>query len=146
MAVTIKRVQLWRSQVESRPGVLAGALGALASAGANLQVVMAYRYPGNQTLGAIELYPVRGKRLAAAAEAAGLKPMPMAVLRVEGDDRPGLGYATTRAIADAGINVAFLVTQVVGRKYTSLIGFETDADAARATALIKRVVRAARPR
>ncbi len=146
MAVTIKRVQLWRSQVESRPGVLAGALGALASAGANLQVVMAYRYPGNQTLGAIELYPIRGKRLAAAAEAAGLKPMPMAVLHVEGDDRPGLGYATTRAIAEAGINVAFLVTQVVGRKYTSLIGFETDADAARATTLIKKVVRAARPR
>lgn len=146
MAVTIRRVQLWRSEVESRPGVLAGALGALASAGANLQVVMAYRYPGNQTLGAIELYPIRGKRLMAAAEAAGLKPMPMAVLHVEGDDRPGIGYATTRAIADAGINVAFLVTQVVGRRYSSLIGFETDADAVKAAALIKKAVGAAKKR
>jgi hypothetical protein len=140
MAVTITRVQLWRSEVESRPGVLAGVLGALASAGANLQVAMAYRYPGNQTLGAIEVFPVRGKRLAAAAEAAGLKPMPLAVLRVEGDDRPGLGYATARAIADAGINVAFLVAQVVGRKYTSLIGFETDGDAVKAARLIKKAV------
>ena len=40
MALTVKRVQLWRNDVESRPGLLAGTLGTLASAGADLQVVI----------------------------------------------------------------------------------------------------------
>ena len=138
MAITVKRVQLWRNEVESRPGLLAGALGTLASAGADLQVVMAYRYPGNQTMGAIEVYPIAGKKLEAAAQAAGLRPTTIAALRVEGDNRAGLGYAITRAIADAGLNIAFLVTQVIGRKYTCVLGFENDADAARAAALVKK--------
>jgi hypothetical protein len=146
MAVTVKRVQLWRNEVESRPGLLAGALGALASAGADLQVVMAYRYPGNQTMGAIEVYPITGKRLAAAAEAAGLSPAAIAALHVEGDNRPGLGYVITRTIAEAGLNIAFLVTHVIGKRYSSLMGFENDADAVRAAALIKKATAARKRR
>jgi len=140
MAVSVKRVQLWRSEVESRPGLLAGALGALASAGADLHVVMAYRYPGNQTMGAFEIFPVKGKKLEAAARAAGLAPTTIAALRVEGDNRAGLGYAITRAIADAGINIDFLVTQVIGRKWTAIIGFDREGDAAQAAKLIKKAV------
>lgn len=146
MAVTVRRVQLWRNEVESRPGLLAAALGALASAGADLQVVMAYRYPGNQTMGAIEVYPISGKKLVAAAQAAGLSPTSIAVLRVEGENRPGLGYATTRAMADAGINIAFLVAQVIGKRYTSVLGFENDADAAKAARLIKKATTATKRR
>ena len=138
MALTVKRVQLWRNDVESRPGLLAGTLGTLASAGADLQVVMAYRYPGNQTRGAIEVYPIRGRKMEAAAAAAGLSPTAIAALRVEGENRPGLGYVITRTIADAGMNITFLVTQVIGRRYTCVVGFENDADAARAAALIKK--------
>ena len=138
MAITVKRVQLWRNEVESRPGLLAGALGALASAGANLEVVMAYRYPGNQVRGAIEVFPVSGKKVAAAAQAAGLSPTTIAALRVEGDNRQGLGYMITRALADAGINIVFLVTQVLGKKYSCVLGFENDADAAKAAGLIKK--------
>lgn len=138
MALTVKRVQLWRNDVESRPGLLAGTLGTLASAGADLQVVMAYRYPGNQTRGAIEVYPIRGRKMEAAAKAAGLSPTAIAALRVEGANRPGLGYVITRTIADAGMNITFLVTQVIGRKYTCVVGFENDADAAKASALIRK--------
>ena len=140
MRLTVKRVQLWRNEVESRPGLLAGTLGTLASAGGDLDVVMAYRYPGNQTKGAIEVHPVRGRKMEAAAEAAGLSPTSIAALRVEGDNRPGLGYLITRAIADAGINIAFLVTQVIGRRYTCIIGFENDADAAQTAGLIRKAV------
>lgn len=140
MTVTVKRVQLWRNEVESRPGLLAGALGTLASAGADLQVVMAYRYPGNQSMGAIEVAPIRGKKLAAAANAAGLSPTTIAALHVEGDNRPGVGYATARAIADAGMNIVFLVAQVIGKKYSSVLGFETEADAAKAAGLIKKAM------
>src|SRR5437879_3595190 len=44
MAVTVKKVTLWRSEVENKTGVLANALEPLAKAGADLQVVMGYRY------------------------------------------------------------------------------------------------------
>lgn len=77
MAVTVKKIALWRSEVENRPGVLAHTLEPLASAGADLQVIMGYRYPGNESKAAIELYPVSGKKSAAAAQAAGLSSSPI---------------------------------------------------------------------
>jgi sensor domain CHASE-containing protein len=44
----------------------------------------------------------------------------------------------TRAIAAAGINMIFFIAQVVGRRYSAVIGFETAADAKRATGLIRK--------
>jgi hypothetical protein len=56
-----------------------------------------------------------------------------------GDDRPGLGSEIAEAIAGAGINVNFLVAQVVGRRYSAVYGFETEEEARIATSLIKKV-------
>ena len=67
MAVTIKKIVLWGKEVENKPGILAGALASLARAGADLQVVMAYRYPSEESKAAIELYPVAVKRSVTAA-------------------------------------------------------------------------------
>ena len=64
MALTVKKIALWRKEVENRAGILAGALAPLAHAGANIQVVMAFRYPGQESKGAVELYPVTGKKSA----------------------------------------------------------------------------------
>jgi len=138
MAVTVKKIVLWRREVENRPGALASTLGPLASAGADLHVVMAYRYPGDETKAAIELYPVTGKKSVAAAQEAGLSASSIPALLVEGDNRPGLGHAISQAIADAGINLGFLVTQVVGRKYSAVFGFESAADATKGAALIRK--------
>jgi hypothetical protein len=44
-----------------------------------------------------------------------------------------------RAIADAGINMSFLVALVVGRRFSSIVGFANDADARKAAAAIKKV-------
>jgi hypothetical protein len=59
-------------------------------------------------------------------------------LLVEGDNKAGLGYAITKAIADAGVNLSFLVAQVIGRRYSAVIGFENEADAEKAGTLIKK--------
>jgi len=142
MAVTVKKIVLWRSEVENRPGALASTLAPLANAGADLHVVMAYRYPGDETKAAIELYPVTGKKSVVAAQEAGLSASSIPALLVEGDNRPGLGHAISRAIADAGINLGFLVTQVVGRKYSAVFGFESEADASRGAALIRKATAA----
>jgi len=138
MALTVKKIVLWRKEVENKPGILAGALASLARAGADLQVVMAYRYPSEESKAAIELYPVTAKRSVAAAQEAGLTASSIPVLLVEGDNRPGLGHAISQAIADAGINIDFLVGQVVGRKYSVVLGFASEADAAKAVPLIRK--------
>ena len=138
MAVTVRKIVLWRSEVENRPGVLAHALEPLASAGADLQVVMGYRYPGVESKAAIEVYPVSGKKSTAAAQAAGLSASPIPTLLVQGDNKPGLGHAMAGAIADAGINTSFLVAQVIGRRYSAVYGFETEDDARKAASLIKK--------
>ncbi|MGA2593272.1 MAG: hypothetical protein ABSH32_25430 [Bryobacteraceae bacterium] len=142
MPVTVKNIALWRREIENKPAVLAGVLEPLAKARADLQVVMGYRYPGNQAMAALELYPVTGKKSADAAKAAGLAAAPIPTLLVQGDNKPGLGYSISKAIADAGINMDFMVAQVIGRKYSAVIGFENETDARKASTLIKRATAA----
>lgn len=144
MAVTVKRITLWRREVENKPGALATVLEPLATAGADLQVVMGYRYPGAADKAAIELFPVTTKKHKDAAATAGLAEADIPTLLVEGDNKPGLGHAVAKALADAGINLAFFIAQVVGRRYSAVVGFENDADARRAANIIKRATAPAR--
>jgi hypothetical protein len=138
MPVTVKNISLWRKEVENETGVLAQTLEPLAKAGADLHVVMGFRYPGDETKAAVELYPISGEKSMAAAQQAGLSASAIPTLLVEGDNKPGLGHAIAQTIADAGLNLSFLVAQVIGRKYSAVIGFTNDEDAKKATALIKK--------
>ena len=137
MPVKVKRITLWRKELENRPGTLADTLAPLAKAGTDLQVVMGYCHPGDRTKAAVELFPIANKKTTAAATEAGLAAVGIPALHVEGDNRPGLGHAIAQALAGAGVNLDFLVAQVIGRKYSALIGFENDTDAVKASALIK---------
>src|SRR5689334_16800360 len=143
MAVTVKRITLWRADVDNHPGVLARALEPLAQAGADLRLVMGYRLPHTPERAAIELYPVSGKRAAAAAAEAGLaESRDVPCLLVEGDNRPGLGAAIARGLADAGINIAFLMAQVIGRRFSAAVGFADEAAATAAARVIKQAAAA----
>jgi hypothetical protein len=146
MAVTVKKAVLWCKEIDNRPSMLASTLEPLSEAGADLQVVMAYRDPGGKDTAAIELHPVSGRKSTAAAKTAGLAPSPIPALLVQGDNRQGLGHALTKAIGDAGINLSFVMAQVVGRRYSAMFGFENEADAARAAALVKKAAAPARKR
>lgn len=136
MALAVKRVTLWRREVDNRAGVLASTLEPLRRAGADLQVVMGYRYPGNEGKAAIEVYPIAGKKVTAAAHEAGLSASTIPTLLVEGDNRAGLGHAIASALGAAGINMIFQVAQVIGRRVAVVIGFENEADARKAATLI----------
>jgi hypothetical protein len=138
MPVTVKSISLWRREVENQPGSLAHTLEPVTKAGANLHVLMGYRYPGDGTKAAIELYPVAGKKVTAAASEAGLSASSIPTLLVEGDDKPGLGFAIAQAIAEAGVNMTFFVAQSIGRRFSAVLGFETEADAKTAALLIKK--------
>ena len=137
MAVTVKKVTLWRKEVAHQAGALADVLEPLAIAGANLRVVMGYTFPHPPGEAVIEVFPIAGRKAINAATAAGLAASPIACLHVEGDDRAGLGGDMARAIADAGVSISFVVAETVGRKFSAVFGFEHDQDAATATKAIK---------
>src|SRR5439155_10332039 len=82
--------------------------------------------------------PVTGKKVTTAAQGAGLSASAIPTLLIDGDNKPGLGYAIAQAIADAGINLTFLVAQVIGRRYSAVAGFDIEADAKKAASLIKK--------
>ena len=138
MPVTVKNISLWRKEIENQVGTLAHTLEPVTKAGANLRLLMGYRYPGDGTKAAIELYPVAGKKATAAASGAGLSASSIPTLLVEGDDRPGLGLAIAEGIAGAGVNLTFFVAQSVGKKFSAVLGFETEAAAKAAAPLIKK--------
>lgn len=138
MPVKVKKITLWRKELENRAGTLSEALEPLAKAGADLQVVMGYCYPGDRAHAAVELFPVASKRTTNAAQSAGLSTSGIAAVHVEGDNRAGLGHSITRALAEAGVNLDFLVAHVIGRKFSAVFGFENDADATKAVSVIKK--------
>jgi hypothetical protein len=144
MAVTVKGITLWRREVDDRPGALASSMEPLT--GVDLQVVMAYRFTGHSGRGAVELYPISSKKATAAAQSAGFVDSGIPALIVNGDNRPGLGHAIAAAIAGAGINLAFLVAQVIGRKYSAVFGFDSAADRQKAIALVKKAHTSGRKR
>ena len=138
MAVKVKEITLWRREIENQPGTLARVLEPLARSAADVQVLMAYRYPGEESRGAVEVFPISGKKATAAAEAAGLAPAGIPALLAEGSNRAGLGFEATRAIADAGINLAFVVAQVIGSKFAAVYGFDSETDRRKALGLLKK--------
>jgi hypothetical protein len=138
MPVTVKNIVLWRKEVDNQVGMLARTLEPLAEAGADLHVLMGYRYPGNEAQAVIELHPVVGKKLTAAAGQAGFAASTIPALLVEGDNKPGLGHRIAQAVAEAGVNLTFLVAHVIGKRYAATLGFETEVDAKKAAALIKK--------
>jgi hypothetical protein len=142
MPVSVKRITLWRAEVDNKPGALAAVMQPLAGAGANLKVVMGYRHTAvRQGKAIVEIYPVSGRKVTAAAETAGLNGSAIPTLLVEGDDRPGLGSAIASAVSAAGVNIAFFMAQVVGERYSAVIGFESEEDLGKATPAIKKAAR-----
>ena len=94
MAITVKEITLWRREIENKPGMLARVLEPMATSGANLKVLMAYRFPGNEARGAVELFPASAFAFQTKGLTAGA-PRPLATLvagkQVEVDDAGHIG-------------------------------------------------------
>jgi hypothetical protein len=138
MSVTVKNLTIWRKEVAHRAGELARALEPLAGAGANLQVIMAYA-EGDR--GIIEIGPLSGKKVKDAAARNGFAASSKPALLVEGNDRPGLGFKIASAIAAAGVSISFDVTQVIGKRFSSVYGFHAAEEAKAAAAAIRKAAR-----
>lgn len=144
MAIRIRKLTLWRAEVPHRPGALAELLDPLAAAGTDLQVVMGYRLPGDKARAVVEVAPITSRRAALAATKARLVAGGAPTLQVLGENRPGLANRIAHALADSHVNIAFLVAQVVGKRYSAVFGFENEADLDKAADRIRAAV-VARP-
>ena len=76
---------LWRKEVKNKAGILANALAPIANAGADIHVVLAYRFPGEKSKAAIEYYPVTEEKSVTAAKDAGCSVSAITALSDEGD-------------------------------------------------------------
>ena len=110
MAMTVKRIGLWRSEVANEPGALARTLEPLAASRASVRVVMGYC--SHLIRPADTPHRQRG------------------CLR---EDR--------RALRAEGIPT-FVIAQVVGRRFSAVIGFADAAAADSATRLVKAACKA----
>jgi hypothetical protein len=71
MAVSVRKITLWRVEVDNAPGALAGKLEPLAQLGADLQLVMGYNMGPQRAV--IELNPVVGWSYPVSVDGVGLR-------------------------------------------------------------------------
>jgi hypothetical protein len=140
MALKITKEDVWAGEMPDAPGGLARLLDALAGAGASVECVIGRRQPDKPGKGVLFVSPVKGKKAQAAAKSAGMSPAAhIGTLRVEGNDKPGLGAKLSRAIAGAGINVRGVSAAVIGNKFVAYFGFDGAGDATKAAKAMKSV-------
>jgi hypothetical protein len=145
MSLSVKKAVLWKRTIENRPGALSDTLKPFAKHEVNVEILMGYTIPGSHGPGTVEIYPIAGAKAEAAAKEAGLSPAHDAhCLIVEGDDKTGLAHEIASAIGGAGINLNFAMFTVIGKKFSSVLGFASSADADKASGVIQKQTAAAR--
>ena len=138
MTLKAERVDTWAASIEDKPGSLAAKLNALASAGANLEFVIARRAPDKAGTGVVFVTPITGAKASRAAREAGFaKTLSLHTVRVEGSDKPGQGASITRVLAEKGLNLRGLSAAAIGKKFVAHIALDTTSDAAMAVRALR---------
>jgi hypothetical protein len=126
MAFEIRRIQAWSGEVSDRPGATAAKLELLARAGADLEFVFTRPHPARPDVAVLFLAPVEGPEQVRAAQEAGLAPArDVAMLCVEGDNHPGIGYQMMSRLAVAGLNLRGLSVSAHGPRFAAYLAFDT---------------------
>jgi hypothetical protein len=137
MSFKMQRVHVYYAEVEDKPGGIAARLKSLAEAGAHLEYVYSQRSLTKSGMGELYVAPLIGTSELKAAKSAGLHEVsePI-VMRVEGDDKAGLGGRLTQAWEMAGINLHGLVMTVFHGKFVGYVTFDTPQDANKAATIL----------
>lgn len=140
MGLTVERVDVWAASIKDQPGSLAEKLVPLAKAGADLEFAIARRTADRPGAGVVFVTPLLGDAQTGAAEKAGFDVADsLHSLRVEGDNRPGIGAQITGRLADAGINLRGLSAAVIGGRFIMYLAIDTAADAETAISTLQDV-------
>jgi hypothetical protein len=140
MALKVTKADVWMATIDDRAGGAADTLEPLSRAGANFEFVFARRTPESPGKGLLIVYPVKGAKVAKAAQAAGVaRPESMFSLRVEGADQPGTSAKLARALADAGISFRGLSATAIGRKFVSFVALDSEGDRDKALGVLRKL-------
>lgn len=140
MKLSITRVPIWAAAIDDQPAALAQKLEALSAAGANLEFTVARRAPETPGRGVIFISPLKGRSQLKAAEEAGfLRTDSLHSIRVEAGDRPGLGTAILRAVAELGINLRGFTGAVAGNRFVGYLALDDVDDAARVVRKLRKL-------
>ena len=124
---------------------MAKVLTALGNASANLDCVIARRDPAKSGTGVVFLTPVKGTAAEKLRNQLLIARRERRTLKVEGDDAAGLGGRMATAIADAGINLARRFRRGDRKKFVAYLGFDSAADATKATRVLKTLASQRKP-
>ena len=128
--VIAERVDVWAASIKDEPGSLAKVLSSLRDAGADLELIIARRAPGEPGTGVVFLAPLRGDEEVSTASMLGFNvTSSVQSVRVEGDNEPGVASVLTEKLAAAGINLRGLTAAVMGTRFIMYIGLDSAADA-----------------
>ena len=137
MALQIRKIQVWSGEIPDRVGAAAAALEFLARAGADLEFVFSRPHPQKPDTGIFFLAPITGPEQIAAARRAGIGPaLDVAMLRVEGTNRVGVGFDLMSRLAVAGITLAGLSISALGERFVAYLAFNNPDTATQAVQIL----------
>jgi len=138
MSLVVERVDVWAATIEDRAGGLAEKLAPLAEAGADLQFAIARRAPDKPGTGVLFVTPLRGDAESEAGIKSGFAVADsLHSLRIEGDNKPGIGAQLAKKMADEGINLRGFSAAVIGDRLIIYLALDTADDAEKAMTLLQ---------
>ncbi len=143
MAFQMHKVQVWSAEIPDRPGAAAAKLELLARAGIDLEFIFTRPHPNKPEMTVIFLAPISGPEQVQAARAAGLGPaLDVAMLCVEGENRPGIGYEIMSRLAVANINLRGLSISALGHQheFAAYLAFDNNDTATLANQVLATLV------
>ena len=137
MSFKMQRVHVYHAEIKDEPGGVSDRLKPLAEAGCNLEYVYSQRSVTKPGHGDLYVAPLTTADQIKTAKAIGLHEVgdPI-VMRVEGDNKAGLGGRLTQAWEKAGINLHGMVMAVVHNKFVGYVTFDSVPDATSAATIL----------
>lgn len=137
MDLLVERVNVWASSIADEPGGLCKVLSGLSEAGCDLDFVIARRCPDRPGEGVLFVTPILSDaQIDAASEIGFNATQSVHSLRIEGENKPGIGAGITKKLADAGINLRGLSAAVLGPRFVAYIGLDSESDAEKAESVL----------
>ncbi len=138
MTLKVERVDTWAASLEDEAGSLAAKLNALASAGVNLEFVIARRAPDKPGVGVVFVTPIKGSAECRAAREAGFKRTEsLYTVRIKGPDKRGQVARIAEALAKQGLNLRGLSAAAINKKFVAHIALDSSADATKAARILQ---------
>ena len=138
MDLIVERVDVWAASITDEPGSLAHLLTGLRQAGADLDFVIARRAPEKPGTGVVFVTPLRGDAEVSAAAMLGFNvTSSLHSIRIEGNNRPGIGAELTTKLAEGGLNLLGFSAAVSGPRFVLYASLDTATDARKAISILE---------